>query len=44
MIDRLRSIDFSQFEIEVVVDGRNRFNAELFVSQEIYYRGIDRKA
>jgi UDP-N-acetyl-D-glucosamine dehydrogenase len=42
VIDRLSNIDLCDFDIEVIVDGRNCLDGEAIKSQNVLYRGIGR--
>jgi len=42
-INQLKSMDLAEFDIEVIVDGRNCLDSKLITSQGILYRGIGRR-
>jgi UDP-N-acetyl-D-glucosamine dehydrogenase len=44
VIDKLSSVDFSEMDIEVIVDGRNCLDGENIQKHNILYRGIGRQA
>lgn len=43
VIDKMKQLDFSNSEIEIVIDGRNCLDGVLIESQGVAYRGIGRK-
>lgn len=43
-IEKLKHIDLSQLEVEVLVDGRNCLDGDMIRKQDVLYRGIGRRA
>ncbi|MBT8434309.1 MAG: nucleotide sugar dehydrogenase [Gammaproteobacteria bacterium] len=43
IIDELKSLDLAQYDLEVIIDGRNCLDANMLRDQKILYRGIGRR-